>query len=139
MPLSEEEQRILHEMEQKLREHDREFVDRVSHVSYRFHGSRRAKWGAFGFVAGTLILLLTFRSSIALGIFGVLIMTFSALTFAQGVGQGSDRHAVKGAEPSGQQQAAGSRHAAKPLRSTGIAEEWSEMRRRMRSRFGHRD
>ncbi|MGO9910872.1 MAG: DUF3040 domain-containing protein, partial [Acidimicrobiales bacterium] len=30
VPLSEEEQRILQEMEQKLREHDREFVDRVS-------------------------------------------------------------------------------------------------------------
>lgn len=81
VPLSEEEQRILQEMEQKLREHDREFVDRVSHSSHRFHSSRGAKWSVFGFLAGTVLLVGTFRSSLALGVCGVLVMVVSALVF----------------------------------------------------------
>jgi len=130
VPLSEEEQRILQEMEQKLREHDREFVDRVSRRTHRFQSSRGAKWSAFGFFLGTVFLLGTFRSSIA-------------LVFAQSVSTDSGR----AGRAKDQDSAAGEsdRHQGAPLRGSrnsrnvGIAEEWSEMRRRMRSRFGHRD
>jgi hypothetical protein len=143
VPLSEEEQRILQEMEQKLREHDREFVDRVSRRTHRFQSSRGAKWSAFGFFLGTVFLLGTFRSSIALGICGVLVMVVSALVFAQSVSTDSGR----AGRAKDQDSAAGEsdRHQGAPLRGSrnsrnvGIAEEWSEMRRRMRSRFGHRD
>ncbi len=152
MPLSEEEQRILQEMEQKLREHDRDFVDRVSHTSYRLRSSRGAKWAALGFFAGAALLLGTFRVSIALGICGVLVMLVSALGFVQQMGMGgttgsldhdsSDHMATQDARqrPGAEQQnSEADDRRPRPARSSGIAEEWSEMRRRMRSRFGHRD
>src|SRR5580704_1110224 len=70
VPLSEEEQRILQEMEQKLYEHDREFVDRVNHGSHRLRAAKGAKWSVAGFVAGFAVLLSTFRFSLALGALG---------------------------------------------------------------------
>lgn len=127
LPLSEEEQRILQEMEQKLREHDREFVDRVSHRSERLRAPRGVRWSVVAFLAGTVLLLASFRTSLGLGVCGVLIMVVSALSFAQHVGGPRDE--------AGRSAPAGRR----PARSSGIAEEWSEMRRRMRSRFGHRN
>ena len=143
MPLSEEEQRILQEMEQKLREHDRDFVDRVSHSSHRLQTSRGAKWAVFAFVVGTALLLATFRSSLGLGICGILIMVVSALAFAQYLGIDESRTGAAGeAEARAESPDGRARPAARGLRSgrnTGIVDEWSEMRRRMRSRFGHRD
>lgn len=128
VPLSEEEQRILQEMEQKLREHDRDFVDRVSHSSHRLDTPRGARWAAAGFLVGTILLLSTFRSSLALAFCGVLVMVICALTFAQ---------FVAGAR---EQDGGGERREARVTRPGrgGLADEWSEMRRRMRSRFGHR-
>ncbi|MGO9558925.1 MAG: DUF3040 domain-containing protein [Acidimicrobiales bacterium] len=143
MPLSEEEQRILQEMEQKLREHDREFVDRVSRRTHRFQSSRGAKWSVFFFILGTVFLLGTFRSSAALGICSVLVMVASALVFAQSVSADTGR--PERAQDQDSDAGESDRHPGAPLRrsrtsrNAGIAEEWSEMRRRMRSRFGHRD
>jgi hypothetical protein len=142
VPLSEEEQRILQEMEQKLREHDREFVDRVSHSSHRFHSSRGAKWSVFGFLAGTVLLVGTFRSSLALGVCGVLVMVVSALAFAGYLSADGRSQLPEGpdapAETAERRQRTGLR-GSRGARNAGIGEEWSEMRRRMRSRFGHRD
>jgi hypothetical protein len=128
VPLSEEEQRILQEMEQKLREHDRDFVERVSHRSDRLQAGRGLKWSVFAFLGGTALLLATFRFSLALGVCGVLVMVVAALSFAQQVAppnrdslESEDRPGARG-KPKG-----------------AIAEEWSQIRRRMRSRFGHRD
>lgn len=137
MPLSEEEQRILQEMEQKLREHDRDFVDRVSRPGYRVHSTRGAKWAAAGFVAGTVLLGVTFRSSVALGICAVLVMVVSALAFASQFASSQKR---PHAEPTPGSGADGPpiRRRERPGRA-GLADEWSEMRRRMRSRFGNRD
>ncbi|MHB1986851.1 MAG: DUF3040 domain-containing protein [Acidimicrobiales bacterium] len=143
MPLSEEEQRILQEMEQKLREHDRDFLDRVSHRSRRLESSRGTRWAIVGFLAGTVLLLSTFRSSLGLGICGILVMVVSALAFAQHLG-GADT--VDPRSPESRRRAldppraagGGEAKALRPTRNPGIAEEWSEMRRRMRSRFGHR-
>ena len=57
MPLSEEEQRILHEMEEKLYEHDRAFADRYSSKSqHRPHGRSGRGW-VVAFVAGFVLLL----------------------------------------------------------------------------------
>jgi hypothetical protein len=102
MPLSEEEQRILHEMEEKLYEHDRAFADRVSTKSPRHpHGHAGRGW-VVAFIAGFVLLLVAFvhqvRQSDSPG--------FGALSGAS--------------------------------RRAGVGEEWSEMRRRLRSRFGNR-
>jgi hypothetical protein len=134
VPLSEEEQRILQEMEQKLREHDRDFVERVSHSSHRLQASRGARWSGVIFLAGTVLLLGSFRSSLALAIFGVLVMLVSALVFAQCLGTGAGPPPDSAPEDVryGHQP-----HA--PGRRSGSGVDWSEMRRRLRSRFGRRD
>ncbi|MHB8243889.1 MAG: DUF3040 domain-containing protein [Acidimicrobiales bacterium] len=138
MPLSEEEQRILQEMEQKLREHDRDFIDRVSHGSHRLRTSRATRWSAVGFIAGTVLLLGTFRYSLALGVCGLLLMVVCALAFAQHVGQTGEHRTVHGEEISGAPRTRLPQSGGRSPRNTVIADEWSEMRRRMRSRFGHR-
>ena len=89
MPLSEEEQRILQEMEQKLYEHDREFVDRVNHGSHRLRAAKGAKWSVAGFAAGFAVLLSTFRFSIRLAALGFFLMLISSLAFAQHLRQAS--------------------------------------------------
>ena len=125
MPLSEEEQRILHEMEQKLYEHDRAFVDRVSTTVHRHRNRTHAsgRWSIAGFVAGFVVLLVSFRSSIVLGSLGFLIMLVAALAYVHRPTEAGATRAAWGRRSS---------------RGHGVSEEWSEMRRRMRSRFGNR-
>ena len=93
MPLSEEEQRILHEMERNLYENDRAFVDRVRSEGPHSIARRSARWAVVLFVAGFLILLVSFRSSLLLGTFGFLVMLLAALAFEhsarQAIGTGS--------------------------------------------------
>lgn len=86
MPLSEDEQRILREMEQKLYEHDRGFAQRVR-SSRALH--RPVRWAIGMFVAGFAIVLLSFGSSLLLATFGFLIMVFAALLFERSARQGS--------------------------------------------------
>jgi hypothetical protein len=74
VPLSEEEQRILHEMEQSLYEQDRAFVDRVRSETPRALANRSLRWSVLAFAAGFAVLLLTFRSSLLLGTCGFLVM-----------------------------------------------------------------
>ena len=124
MPLSEEEQRILHEMEQKLYEHDRAFADRVSTTSRRPGATRATRWAVAAFVAGFAIMIVTFRSSVVIASVGFVIMLVAALIVV--------RQVAGAAAP---RLGGGSRS----LRGHGVGEEWSEMRRRMRSRFGNRD
>lgn len=81
MPLSEEEQRILHEMEQNLYQNDRAFVHRVSADGSRSMARRSARWAVVVFVAGFVILLFSFRSSLLLGTFGFVVMLLAALAF----------------------------------------------------------
>lgn len=139
VPLSEEEQRILQEMEQSLLEHDREFVDRVSSASRRLRFSRGAKWSALGFALGTVLLLTQFRSSLLLGSLGVVVMTISALIFFQELSRDP-------ADPSGTRRAgdrSGAPTVGGPVRrgpvASEIADERPGARRRMRPRFGRRD
>ena len=123
MPLSEEEQRILHEMEEKLYEHDRAFADRVSTKSPRHpHGHAGRGW-VVAFIAGFVLLLVAFGASVLLGSLGFLIMLIATLAFVHQVRQSDSPGfgALSGAS-----------------RRAGVGEEWSEMRRRLRSRFGNR-
>ncbi len=123
MPLSEEEQRILQEMEQKLYEHDREFVDRVNHGSHRLEAAKGAKWSVAGFVAGFALLLSTFRFSLVIGSLGFFLMLVCSLMFAHHIRQA----------PTAAARAPGR------VRAQALAGELTAMRRRIRSRFGHRD
>jgi len=123
VPLSEDEQRILQEMEQTLREHDRDFVARVDHSSHRLDAAKSARWSILGAAAGFVLLLTTFRFSIELGVLGFLLMLASTLLFAQHL----------------RQAASAPQRAPRRGRTRALGNDWSEMRRRMRSRFGHHD
>ena len=81
MPLSEDEQRILHEIERSFYENDPAFARGVkeSPTVYR-HAGRNMKWAAAGFVAG-LVVLIVFLSTLAMALAGFGLMLFSALAF----------------------------------------------------------
>ncbi|HUP70736.1 MAG TPA: DUF3040 domain-containing protein [Acidimicrobiales bacterium] len=81
MPLSEEEQRILHEIERSFYEHDPAFAKGVSETSLYRHAGRNCKWAALGLFAGLVILLASFASNRYLGFVGFLMMLGSALVF----------------------------------------------------------
>jgi hypothetical protein len=81
MPLSEEEQRILREIEANLTATDPALVQQVSETTLYRHASRALKWSVLGFVLGLALLLLTFTKVLALGVGGFLIMLASALAF----------------------------------------------------------
>lgn len=121
MPLSEEEQRILQEMEQKLYENDRAFVDRVRTEGPRSIASRSMRWSVAVFVAGLAILLLAFRTSLLLGTFGFLVMLFGTLIFERSARQ---LYGGRDADAKGGQS-----------KQRAIGDELSIIGRRFRSRF----
>ena len=81
MPLSEDEQRILHEIERSFYEHDPAFAKGVRETSLYRHAGRNCKWAALGFVGGLVVLLVSFAANRFLGFFGFLFMLGSALVF----------------------------------------------------------
>ena len=81
MPLSEEEQRILSEIERRFYASDPKTAHQLSTTTLYRHAGRNCKWAAAGFVAGLAILLVSFASSLILGAVGFLIMLASAFVF----------------------------------------------------------
>jgi hypothetical protein len=81
VPLSEHEQRVLHELEQALYQQDPAFADRVRSESVYRYAGRYLKWSIAGFVAGLAVMLYFFTSSVFVGFIGVLIMFASLVTF----------------------------------------------------------
>lgn len=74
MPLSEDEQRILHQIEQQFYESDPAFAQSVSQTTLYRHAFRTIKWAVLGFVAGLVFLLLTLRVHFAVAFLGFLVM-----------------------------------------------------------------
>lgn len=85
MPLSEDEQRILSEIERSFYEHDPAFAREVSAATLTRHAGRYAKLAGFGFLAGLLLLLTSFASVFWLGALGFLLMLGSAFVFVTNV------------------------------------------------------
>ena len=81
MPLSEDEQRILQEIEQQLYASDPQLVREVSSTTIYRHAGRNLKWAALGFLGGLVLLVLTYRTSILLGGAFFLAMLGSAFVF----------------------------------------------------------
>jgi len=81
VPLSEDEQRILQEIEQQLYASDPQLVRDVTSTTVYRHAGRNLKWAALGFVAGLVIMLVSFASSIFLGVSGFVVMLGSAVVF----------------------------------------------------------
>ena len=74
MPLSEEELRILQEIEANLTATDPALVQQVSETTLYRHAARSIKWAIFGFVVGLILLVATFTSFLVLAVAGFLVM-----------------------------------------------------------------
>jgi DUF3040 family protein len=74
MPLSEDEQRILQEIEAQFYANDPQLAQQVSETTLYRHASRNIKWSALGFVVGFVVLLTSFASSLFFGFVGFLAM-----------------------------------------------------------------
>jgi hypothetical protein len=74
MPLSEDEQRILHQIEQQFYESDPAFAQSVSQNSLYRHAFRNIKWAALGLIAGLAFLLATLQVHVLVAFAGFLIM-----------------------------------------------------------------
>jgi len=82
VPLSEHEQRILHELEQSLYQQDPDFAERVRSETVYRHAGRYCIWSALVFVAALVFMFFTFSSSVFLGFLGVVVMFLSGVVFA---------------------------------------------------------
>jgi hypothetical protein len=85
MPLSEDEQRILKEIEANLIATDPGLAQQVSETTLYRHASRAIRWAVVGFVAGLVLLLLTFTQVLALGVVGFLVMLGCLLVIERNV------------------------------------------------------
>ncbi len=81
MPLSEDEQRILQEIERNFYDSDPAFAREVSTKTLYRHAGRNLKWAGAGFALGLVVLILGFTQSVLLGFLGFLIMVGCAFLF----------------------------------------------------------
>ena len=122
MPLSEDEQRILQEIEQQLYASDPELAREVSSTTVYRHAGRNLKWAALGFAAGVVIMvatLVSFKNPL-LPFVGFLVMLAAALFF--------QRNLYKIGR-AGRQQWLDS------MRASGVKDYFGSASRRVRDRF----
>lgn len=95
MPLSEEEQRILHQIEQQFYESDPRFAQSVSKTSLYRHALRQVKFGVAGLVVGLVVLVALLPIHTALSFLGFVLMLGSAFVIernARAMGREGLRH-----------------------------------------------
>jgi tetrahydromethanopterin S-methyltransferase subunit B len=81
MPLSEDEQRILDEIERSLHESDPRLAREVSEKTIYRHALGSLKWSVLGFVIGLALMVATLPVHFMLAFAGFLVMMISALGF----------------------------------------------------------
>jgi hypothetical protein len=81
VPLSEDEQRILHEIERQFYEQDPAFAREVGTASLYKHAGRNLKWSTVGFLGGLVLMWASFASSLLLGFSGFVVMLACAIIF----------------------------------------------------------
>jgi hypothetical protein len=81
MPLSEDEQRILAEIEKNLHESDPRLAKEVSETTVYRHALGSLKWSVLGFVLGIAVMVSTLQVHYLLAFCGFLLMLVSALGF----------------------------------------------------------
>ena len=79
MPLSEDEQRILSEIESHLYESDPELAREVAETTVYTHAFRSIKWAALGLLVGIVIMVWLLSVSYLLSFAGFLVMLVSLL------------------------------------------------------------
>ena len=83
MPLSEEEQRILGEIEQQLYASDPALAREIADSTVYRHAARNLKWAVLGFVVGTAILVGTLHISFLLAFVGFLVLLGCTLSIVR--------------------------------------------------------
>lgn len=83
MPLSEDEQRILSEIEQQLYQSDPQLAREVGSTTVYSHAARNLRWAVAGFFVGLLVMVFTLSISFWLAFVGFGIMLAAALFFEQ--------------------------------------------------------
>ena len=120
MPLSEDEQRILSEIEAKLYESDPALARDIADTTIYTHAYRNLKWAMLGFLAGLVGLVLTLGVSFLLAFGGFVIMLISALAI--------ERNARRMGK-------AGIDQITKSMRAAGLRDYFGSTGQRMRDRF----
>ena len=82
MPLNEDEQRILEEIERQFYEEDPELARSVAEASLRSKFKPRRRLAIAGFVLGLVVMLASFTTSVWIAAGGFLVMLASAGWFA---------------------------------------------------------
>ena len=124
MPLSEDEQRILSEIEAKLYESDPDLARDIGETTVYKHAARNLKWWILAFVAGLATLLGTLQITFWLSVGGFLIMLVSALQIEKNL----RRLGKLGWEQMSQS-----------LQSAGVRDYFGSTGQRMRDRFRRED
>jgi len=83
MPLSDDEQKILSQIEQQLHETDPDLANEVATTTVYTHAARNIKWSVLGFIIGLAVIVLTLSTSFWLAFLGFAIMLAAALYFEQ--------------------------------------------------------
>jgi hypothetical protein len=121
VPLSEDEQRILQQMEQGFYAQDPQSARRIGSTTLPRYLAGNLRWATLGFVLGLAILLASFATSWVLAVFGFAIMLASAVWFTQNLRRMS-RH--------------GWEQLTKSIKARNLGESLDDTRRRLRRRFG---
>jgi len=124
VPLSEDEQRILSEIEAKLYESDPALARDIADTTVYTHAYRNLKWALLGAFAGLVILVLTLSVSFLLAFGGFLIMLVSALA--------AERNARRMGK-------AGINQITQSMRTAGLRDYFGSSSQRMRDRFKRED
>ena len=83
MPLSDDEQRILSQIEQQLHETDPALAKEVATTTVYTHSARNIKWSILGFLIGLVTIVLTLSVSFWLAFIGFVMLLAAALLFEQ--------------------------------------------------------
>lgn len=81
MPLSEDEERIIREIERELSASDPDLVREVSSTTVYRHAGRNLKWATLGFLVGAVFMVATLRVHPLVAFLGFLVMLGSLLLF----------------------------------------------------------
>jgi hypothetical protein len=121
VPLNENEQRILHEIEQRFYANDPESARRIGSTTLPKYLARNCKWAALAFLAGLVVLLVGFASNWVVGVFGFVVMLASAIVLTHNLRR-MGQHSL--------------RQLSATLRGRPFNEAIDDAARRLRRRFG---
>jgi hypothetical protein len=126
VPLSEDEQKILHQIEQQFLEHDPVLAGELENTTLWRHALNRMKWATAAFVLGVVVLIvaLATATSFVVAFGGFVVMLAATLWF--------ERNARKLGR-------AGWEHVSGSARTGGLRDYLGGTQQRMRDRFNRDD